>query len=511
MATQQSTQPVQRVIAGRYGLVGEIGRGGMGVVWRAEDRVIGRQVAIKELRVQGTDSADEVAVFTERVLREVRTGGRLNDPAVVTVYDVISEGGATYIVMELVAAPTLADLVRDHGPMPAEQVAAIGEQVLSALQAAHQSGVVHRDVKPGNVLVLPNGRVKLTDFGIAQAVDDPRLTTSGMLVGSPAFMAPERIDGAEATPAADLWALGATLFFAVEGTVAFERSSTAATLHAIMHEVPYLTRCGGPLASVITGLLITAPDARLTADQARGLLQLAANQQATPPAGAPPQTAMYQAAPGNPQTMLATGPNGAPRRRTRKPLIITGAIVGVALLVAGGFLGNWLFGPSVPSAMQETMTFGDGGQIEVFDADIDYAACFTNQLQEGREYGDSNSTDCEELHDIEVIGGATVIGGPTRTEIADSSDGAELRSPNYPGIDELTDYAQSYCTMLFDSNQVDWPDKANTLSYYPLVPSQQEWDQKFSTDEESGSNSVYCVVAQQDGSQFEGSVRRPTS
>src|SRR5699024_6897236 len=249
-----------RIVAQRYALLDELGRGGMGTVWRGEDRTIGRKVAVKELR--GPDDPDEAGVFQERVLREVRTGGRINDPAVVTVYDVVTEGPATYIVMELVEAPTLSELVAAQGALPPSRVAAVGQQVLSALRAAHEAGIVHRDVKPGNIMVGANGRVKLTDFGIAQAVDDPRLTTSGNLVGSPAFMAPERVAGSEAVPASDLWSLGAALYFAAEGIVAFERTSTAATLHAIMNEVPYLTRTQGPLASAIMGLLIAGPEAR---------------------------------------------------------------------------------------------------------------------------------------------------------------------------------------------------------------------------------------------------------
>ncbi|WP_019818721.1 serine/threonine-protein kinase, partial [Saccharomonospora saliphila] len=280
--------PSSRSISGRYTVTRELGRGGMGVVWRAEDTLIGRPVAIKELRLP--EGAEDTGVFQERVLREVRAGGRLNDPAVVTVFDVVADGDTTYIVMELVEAPTLADLVREHGPLPQERVASIGEQVLTALAAAHEAGIVHRDVKPGNIMVAPDGRVKLTDFGIAQAVDDPRLTTSGMLVGSPAFMAPERVAGHEALPASDLWSLGATLFYAVEGSVPFERSTTAATLHAIMNDVPYLSRAQGPLASAIMGLMITSPEARISAAQARHLVSLHARQvtgQPGPLAGQP--------------------------------------------------------------------------------------------------------------------------------------------------------------------------------------------------------------------------------
>ena len=262
----------QRMIAGRYAFVTEIGRGGMGIVWLAEDRTIGRRVAIKELHLPDGVPPEERGVFEERVLREARTAGRLNDPAVVTVYDVVQEHGNTYIVMELIQAPTLSELVKRNGPLPQDAVAALAGQLLSALEAAHAAGVIHRDVKPSNVMVLPNGRVKLTDFGIAQSLDDPRLTTSGILIGSPAYMAPERIQGGEADAGSDLWSLGQVLFFAVEGYSPFERATTAATMHAIISEVPYLTRCQGPLASVIMGLLINTPQARLRAAQVRGLL-----------------------------------------------------------------------------------------------------------------------------------------------------------------------------------------------------------------------------------------------
>src|SRR5439155_11897293 len=201
----------QRVIAGRYSVLTELGRGGMGVVWLAEDRTIGRRVAIKELHLPDGIPPAERAVFEERVLREARTAGRLNDPAVVTVHDIVQESGGTYIVMELIEAPTLTDYVRQHGPLPADAAASVAEQLLSALEAAHAAGVVHRDVKPSNVMIKRDGRVKLTDFGIAQAMEDQRLTVSGALVGSPSYIAPERLHGQDAGPPSDLWALGATL------------------------------------------------------------------------------------------------------------------------------------------------------------------------------------------------------------------------------------------------------------------------------------------------------------
>src|SRR4051812_10298786 len=191
--------PAERVIAERYVLRAELGRGGMGVVWRGEDRVIGRQVAVKEMRLGEGGTAAERAEFEERIMREARTAGRLNDPSVVTVFDVVHDNGSVYIVMELVEAPTLAALVRRSGPLPPGMVAEIGRQVLSALEAAHAAGIVHRDVKPSNIMVGANGRAKLTDFGIAQAADDPALTKTGAVIGSPAYLAPERLSGHEAS------------------------------------------------------------------------------------------------------------------------------------------------------------------------------------------------------------------------------------------------------------------------------------------------------------------------
>src|SRR5215212_774301 len=219
-----------RVIGGRYVVLGELGRGGMGVVWRAEDRVMGRHVAVKELHLPAGLGAEERRLFRERLLREARTAGRLNHPGIVTVYDVVTDGGVDHIVMELIEARTLADVVADSGPLDERSALTLARQLVDALGAAHDNGVVHRDVKPSNVMLGARGRVTLTDFGIAQAADDPRLTTTGSLVGSPGYLAPERLEGQPATPASDLWSLGATLYHAVEGNSPFTRESTAATI-----------------------------------------------------------------------------------------------------------------------------------------------------------------------------------------------------------------------------------------------------------------------------------------
>jgi serine/threonine protein kinase len=247
-----------RLVAGRYATIRELGRGGMGVVWLAEDRVIGRQVALKELRT----------TETERVLREARTAGRLNSPNVVGIYDVIVEDGVTYLVMELVEAPTLSEVMARR-QLTEDEVADIGLQTLNALEAAHAAGIVHRDVKPSNIMVLPDGRVKLADFGIARAMDDPGLTATGGIMGSPGYMAPELFAGKPPSPSSDLWALGATMFHASEGRAPFHRDTTAATMHAIMYEEPVLQRTKGPLAATIMALLTQNDAERPTAAQLR--------------------------------------------------------------------------------------------------------------------------------------------------------------------------------------------------------------------------------------------------
>ncbi|MFB9689136.1 serine/threonine-protein kinase [Amycolatopsis plumensis] len=463
----------QRVVAGRYLLLGELGRGGMGVVWRAQDQVIGRQVAVKELRLPDAESA---AVFSERALREVRTGGRLNDPAIVTVYDVVTDGGTTFIVMELVEAPSLADLVRQRGPMPAAQAARLGERVLAALQAAHAAGIVHRDVKPANILVAPDGRVKLTDFGIAHAVDDPRLTTSGMIVGSPAFMAPERVEGRDATPASDLWSLGATLFFAVEGSIPFERATTAATLHAIMTEIPYLTRGQGPIAAAILGLLVTNPDARLTAAQAQNLLTTAQGMRPTPPHG----TAM----------LGAPAPQAPAKKPHRALWLAAAAVLVVAALIGGFFAGKAYETPAADKQKQPTMTYGVGGQLRT---DIGgYFRCFNTTVQDGSIISDDDnkSSECSKSHTLEVY----EIGNLLSVENWSSED-AKIAA--YPGLPAVTASAEAACATAFRSSIVPEARRPD-LTYRAIVPTQAEWEAT-PVKNEAPAREYYCLLARADG------------
>ena len=291
MGVSGSGEQVGRVVAGRYRLEDELGRGGMGVVWRAVDTLIERTVALKELRAPAGDESS----FVERALREARNAGRLNHPGVVAVHDVIAPAGdddAVYIVMEYVEAPSLAEIIDRQGALPPARVAAMGLGILDALTAAHSMGIVHRDIKPANVLVRDGDRVKLTDFGIALAAEDTRLTRTGVM-GTHAYLAPECFDDGHVGPATDLWALGATLFHAIAGRPPFERDTTTATLRAILFEEPPPPPCAPPLAHAITGLLTRSVDQRHTSSAAHELLQRAAATMPTvdaPPTPDPGQT-----------------------------------------------------------------------------------------------------------------------------------------------------------------------------------------------------------------------------
>jgi hypothetical protein len=277
----------------------------MGTVWRAVDTLIERTVAIKELRAPTGATEAERASFAERALREARNAGRLNHPGVVAVHDVISQPGdydAVYIVMEYVQAPSLAEILDKQGPLPAQRVAKLGLGVLDALDAAHAMGIVHRDIKPGNVLVAAGDKVKLTDFGIALAAEDSRLTKSGV-IGTQAYLAPECFDTGDAGPAADLWALGATLYHAVAGRAPFDRATTTATLRAILFEEPPPPPGDPRLGEAISGLLTRSVDQRLSSAGARQLLEPVASEPvaATPGTDAAPweanATGLYRPTP----------------------------------------------------------------------------------------------------------------------------------------------------------------------------------------------------------------------
>ena len=292
------TGPQTRVVAGRYALGEVLGQGGMGTVWLATDRVLERRVAVKEVTYSMHVTEEERAILRERTMREARAAGRLEHPHVTTVYDVVEEDGKPWLVMKHVAARSLQEVIEERGSLPPAEVARIGLHVLDALGAAHALGIVHRDVKPANVLVGPDGSGCLTDFGIATTTGDSSLTTNGALIGSPSYMAPERAHGDEPRPPVDLWSLGATLYAAVEGRPPFDGGESMATLMSVVSEPPAPMLRAGPLEPVLRGLLTKDPDQRSTAAIARSQLAAVAAGNAPAPKAAPAAAAPPPSSPG---------------------------------------------------------------------------------------------------------------------------------------------------------------------------------------------------------------------
>jgi tRNA A-37 threonylcarbamoyl transferase component Bud32 len=357
-----------QLVAGRYRLADSIGSGGMGRVWRAHDEVLHRAVAIKELTAALYVSESDQDRLLARTRAEARAAARINHSAVVTVHDVLEHDGRPWIVMELVEGYSLADAVKERGRIEAAETARIGLWVLRALGAAHSVGVLHRDVKPGNVLIGHDGRVLLTDFGIAQIEGDTTITRTGEVVGSVDYIAPERVRGHDPGPASDLWALGATLYTAVEGRSPFRRTSPLSTMQAVVEEDAAEPQFAGALAPVLAALLHKDPAARPSAAEAEQLLAEAAEgrrpngaqaflptqhtgsrfETATgtgPHTGAvtgprtgsatpyPPVTGPTAVGPGGMGPAHLTGTAPAPRRRALRTFVLA---VALAAIVAGG-------------------------------------------------------------------------------------------------------------------------------------------------------------------------------
>lgn len=262
-----------RRLAGRYRLVDVIGSGGAGTVWTAVDEVLGRRVAVKDVLVPPWLDEQEQQSLRERTLREAQAVARIGQhPNVVTVYDVVEEDDRPWIVMQLVPARSLAQILDEDGPRTPHETAEIGLQVLRALHAAHTNGVLHRDVKPSNVLVDPAGNAVLTDFGIATMAGQAGLTGTNVLIGAPAYIAPERIRGQPAVPESDIWSLGAMLYSAVEGRPPYQRDNALCTMAATVEQDPDPPQQAGPLAPVLALLLQRDPAQRPTLTQVRGLL-----------------------------------------------------------------------------------------------------------------------------------------------------------------------------------------------------------------------------------------------
>lgn len=245
----------------------------MGVVWRAEDTLLRRDVAIKEIRLPPGLPPKEQESTRSRVLREARTAARLNHPSAVTIFDVVEHESRAFIVMELVDAPSLQEVVERDGPVDQARAASLALAVSGALEAAHAKGIVHRDVKPANVMLLQDTGAKLADFGIAISKDDTRLTSTGIVLGSPGYMAPEQAHGQTSTPESDLWGLGATMYYALEGRGPFHRPTPIATMGAIVSEDPPAPRRAGELAGVVLALLSKDPAERPRAPELRDILR----------------------------------------------------------------------------------------------------------------------------------------------------------------------------------------------------------------------------------------------
>ncbi|GAA3735968.1 hypothetical protein GCM10022205_22220 [Spinactinospora alkalitolerans] len=331
----------------------------MGTVWRAEDELLHRQVAVKEVRVSRDLEADVRDELVRRTMREARICAGLSHPSIVTVHDVVQEADRPWIIMELVRGRGLDQVVQDDGPLPPRRVAEIGRRLLAALRAAHEAGVLHRDVKPGNVMLLPDGRPVLSDFGIAVSDSEDRLTLTGRLPGSPGYVAPERLHDGTMTPAADLWSLGATLYFAVEGRSAYERDTPAARLTAAMQEAPDPARRAGPLRPVLNGMLQHDPEHRLVgaaldsalADVAAGgttedltPTRLDVSGLAPPRAVTGPNTPLPV---GAKMTMGAPGGFGAAHRGRWWGLLIS-LLVGIVTLILAPLLVEYLSSTLLP-------------------------------------------------------------------------------------------------------------------------------------------------------------------
>ncbi|MCD9143491.1 serine/threonine-protein kinase [Streptomyces albireticuli] len=341
-----------RLVAGRYRLVDRLGHGGMGVVWRARDELLDREVAVKEVRAPAGLLEHEVTLLHARLEREGRAAARIAHPNVVTVHDVATEDGRPWIVMELVRGLSLADVLEAEGRLAPARAAHIGAEVLAALRAAHGVGVLHRDVKPGNVLVAADGRVVLTDFGIATVQGNTALTRTGELVGSPEYLAPERALGRPPGTASDLWSLGVMLYAAVEGFSPFRQDTPLSTMRAVVDQVFPPPRRAGALTPVLEGLLRKDPAERLGAAEAERMLRAAAAGAA--PVGRAPDvpyapTVVAHSAPPAPDRARAggdaprgpdadgpvapAGPDGGRRKRT-------GPVVAAAVLVTAALAGG---------------------------------------------------------------------------------------------------------------------------------------------------------------------------
>ncbi|MFD9367227.1 serine/threonine-protein kinase [Streptomyces sp. NPDC060020] len=383
-----------RLIAGRYRLDAKLGRGGMGVVWRATDQLLGRSVAVKEVALDPALSEDEALLQRERTLREARAAAQLKHPHIIVVHDIVEDDERPYIVMELVEGGSLADRLSRTGPVDPAEGARIGIALLGALRAAHAAGVLHRDIKPANVLLeAPGGRPVLTDFGIAQVAGATTLTSTGAFVGSPEYTAPERMSAQTPVgPESDLWSLGALLCAAVSGASPFRRDSLGGVLHAVVYDEIRPPAACGPLLPVVRGLLERDPAERLGAEQAERLLRAyaAAAPEYTPtqdvarpaapvpvpaPVPTPPPVPVPAAPPAQtsvPATAPVTAPAAAapavpsPAKRRPAAALIAGLLV--AAIAGAGVSAAALLMNDDDRPRQASTSGGSGGRSAATDA-----------------------------------------------------------------------------------------------------------------------------------------------
>lgn len=335
----QSAEP-GRIVGGRYRLSAVIGHGGMGVVWRARDELLSRDVAVKEMIWPPHLTERERQAACRRATREAQAAARLSHRNVIRVYDIAEEDdGCPWIVMELLPYRSLLDVIEDEGPLTPAEAARVGLQVLAALRAAHAEGIVHRDVKPANILIGPGNRAVLTDFGIAYLASGTATTTSGVLIGSPSYIAPERARGGPSDAPGDLWGLGASLYAAVEGRPPFERVNALASLTAVVADELEPATHAGRLWPVLSGLLRKTPHARLDAAETERLLR------------------GVIAAPADAVSPATVGTPAAPRtRRSRGPLVAAAGSAALLVLAVGGIaagldLTSSSQDPAAPSAV----------------------------------------------------------------------------------------------------------------------------------------------------------------
>ena len=265
--------PGGRTLAGRYRLESVIGRGSMGTVWAATDEVLHRRVAIKEIDFPPGMAPGEVEQLHKRTLREARAVAALSNPYVITLFDILTLHTGPVIVMELLHARSLAEVIKQVGRLPDGQAATVGVAVASGLLAAHAAGITHRDVKPGNVLICDDGRIKLTDFGIARSSGEQTMTATGLLLGSPAYIAPEVANGVPAGPISDAWGLGGMLFACVEGRPPFDQGTAIATLTSVVKDSVPPHPHSGRLGGVIAGLLVKTPQLRMRIDRSLTIMR----------------------------------------------------------------------------------------------------------------------------------------------------------------------------------------------------------------------------------------------